>query len=46
LVTKDELFRDADVATIHIIAEGALIQALTSRSIAGAALGRFTVTRP
>src|ERR1700738_2596486 len=73
LVTKDELFRDADVVTIHlilskrtrglvgaaelalmkptsmlintsrgpIVAEGALIQALTSRSIAGAALDVF-----
>ena len=73
LVTKDELFRDADVVTIHLILskrtrglvgaaelalmkptsmlintsrgpivdEGALIQALTSRSIAGAALDVF-----
>src|SRR6202048_56546 len=73
LVSKDELFRDADVVTIHlvlskrtrglvgaaelalmkptsmlintsrgpIVDEGALIQALTSRSIAGAALDVF-----
>jgi phosphoglycerate dehydrogenase-like enzyme len=73
LVTKDELFREADVVTIHlvlskrtrglvgaaelalmkdtsmlintsrgpIVDEGALIQALTSRSIAGAALDVF-----
>ncbi len=73
LVTKDELFREADVVTIHLILskrtrglvgaaelalmkptsmlintsrgpivdEGVLIQALTSRSIAGAALDVF-----
>jgi phosphoglycerate dehydrogenase-like enzyme len=73
LVTKDELFREADVLTIHVILsertrglvssadialmkpaawlintsrgpivdEGGLVQALTSRSIAGAALDVF-----
>src|SRR3954465_12190360 len=75
LVTKDELFREADVVTVHlilsrrtrgligaaelalmkttawlvntsrgpIIEEGALVQALVSRAIAGAALDVFDV---